>query len=205
VAGLQQSGKWLRRGLRRLYVKVATTCYRRIEVLARDLEALPGGELLPGFELRFLEKHELPAYQALRPGRPLQEALSRLARGDYCVAMWHQGRIVHAGWVATRQVYIPYLERDLLLLPSDIYSHDWYTLPSYRGRGIASARGVRMISHFRERGFRRSVMIVAAENELGAAQARTLGCRPLGRYAFLRLGRIHHPLMPFPEAAGRLL
>lgn len=194
-----------RRELRGFWQRVATTCYRRVDVYVRSLDGAPEKNSAPPCEVRLLQQEDLPAYYAMRPRRPRREPHERWLAGDSCMAVFHEGRIVHAGWIATSRVYIPYLDRELLLLPGDIYSHDTYTLPSYRSRGLGSQKGAHVFRHYRALGYKRSVVVVAIENRLGAGQVRALGYQKIGRYSFLRLGPAQHILMPFPSAAGRLI
>lgn len=194
-----------RRELRGLWHRVATTCYRRVDVYVRSLDGAPEKNIEPPFEVRLLSQDDLPAYYAMRPRRPRREPHARWLAGDSCMAVFHDGRIVHAGWIATTRVYIPYLDRELLLRPGDIYSHDTYTLPSHRSRGLGSQKGAHVFRHYRALGYKRSVVVVAVENRLGAAQVRTLGYQCIGRYSFARLGPLQRVLTPFPASAGRLI
>ena len=175
--------------IRILLMKLITTFYRRALVFARPIdETIP--ELNPRLKIVItpLRKEELPAYFQLRSDQPSDVIQRRLAQGDRCFAAWHEGRIVHTGWVTTKPRYESYLRRTLSLQPGDIFLYDHYTQPSHRSLGLAQARDVYILHHYREEGYQRSMAIVALENKAAFHPFKAMGYRSIGMFKCLRFG-----------------
>ena len=75
------------------------------------------------------------------------------------------------------------LERD------DTYIFDTYTAPEFRSLHLAQARAAFVANYYSERGFRRSLGLVALENRAGLAVPEALGYRRIGYYSALGVGR----------------
>ncbi len=144
---------------------------------------------LPGCEFALLAEGELDSYLALRPDQTEREIRSRLLAGHTCCVCWREGEIIEAGWSASGRVYVPYLDRDLLLPPGDVYNYDAYTTPARRGRGLYMAHNAFVARLHQQEGFARSVALVALENDAAAKVLARSGLVVEGRYAWLRLGR----------------
>jgi GNAT superfamily N-acetyltransferase len=175
-----------------LTMKVMTTFYRRMVFVSRPIDSIP--DLKPRLPviIRMITGEDLPAYREFSSFPSTDEIEARFERGHRCFAAFLDGRIVHAGWVATGRVYVPYLRRDLILLPGDIYLYNHYTLPEYRGYGLAKARGVHVLRHYQNEGYTRSSGVIAAENRAGFGPVKPTGYRPIGIYSYLRLGLWQH-------------
>jgi len=185
------SGHAVPSAVRTVLMKVGTTFYRRMILVERDLVPLPAvPDLSLPIEigpLRFPE--DSAALASFRPEQSSVSTLSRVEKGNLCFAVWHEGKIVHAGWVAVRRTWVEYLNRDLLLGERDIFIFDSFTLQGYRRRHLANARSAVVSDYFSERGFRRSLGLVAVENKPGLAVPDSLGYRRIGLYASLGVGR----------------
>ena len=177
-----------RRGLDTLKMKVVTTFYRRVIVLAFPLDAPFRSAAPPRLpvDLCILTEAELDAYLAFRPDQSRAHIRARLERGDRCFVCRHEGRIVDAGWAATGRVPVPYLHRDLVLPSGDVYVYDAHTLPECEGRGLYVARNAFCARHYQDLGFRRCLAVVAVENKVPLAVLRRNGARPVGGYTCLR-------------------
>ena len=168
---------------------MTTTFYRRALVVARPIdETIPAPNLRLPIVITPLRKEGLPAYLQLRRDQDSNEIRMRMAQGDECFAAWHEGRIVHTGWVTTIPKHEPYLRRKLILQPGDIFLYDHYTQPSHRSLGLARARDVHVLHHYREKGYRRSLAIVAVENKAAFRPFKALGYHSIGMFKCLRLG-----------------
>jgi GNAT superfamily N-acetyltransferase len=170
-------------------MKILTTFYRRAIVVARPID-----EMIPEMKPRLpivmtlLRETDLPDYIQLRPDQDLSVIKMRLANGDQCFAAWHEGRIVHTGWVTTKQKSEPYLRRELTLQPGEIFLYDHYTHPSFRRFGFARARDIHVLRHYREEGYHRSLAIVAKENKAAFLPFEAVGYRSIGMFKCLRFG-----------------
>ncbi len=178
-----------REGIQVFAMKTLTTFCRRVVVLARWLDdPIPHRPARLPVVIAMLTEKDLAAYSSFRPDQGEKEIQARLARGDQCFAASYEGRIVHAAWVATGRVYVPYLRRDLILQSGDIYLHDFDTLPGYRGHGLAQAGGVHVLQHYRQQGYRRDVAVVAVDNKIGLRLGRAAGYHTIGLYGCVRFG-----------------
>ena len=172
--------------------KVITTFFRRMVVVTKNVD--PGVKRLRlgiDAELRVLERADIPLYVAFKPFQAQAEIEQRLSRGHLCFAAFYQGRIVHAGWCATRRVHVPYIHSDIVLGPKDFYIYDSYTDPEFRRTGLVMARSSAMHVHFAERGFEKSYGVVALMNRTGLAIVEPAGYRSIGMYGCVRIGSLH--------------
>ena len=173
-----------------LLMKVATTFYRRMVMVDRELHPPPPMPHLP-FPVQFdlLDSPvDMDDARALRPTLSAKSIRERHDRGNACFAVRVEGRVAHSAWVAVDRVRIEYLSKDIVLDPADIFIFDSYTIPEYRNRRLAQARGAFVASYYSDLGFRRSLGLVAVENRAGLAVPETLGYRRIGYYKALRLG-----------------
>lgn len=170
-------------------MKILTTFYRRAIVVARPIDDRTP-ELNPHLPIviTLLKEEDLPIYFQLRPDQDRNMIKRRLADGDQCFAVWHEGLIVHSSWAATGQVYVPYLRRYLVLKPGEIFSYDSFTSHVHRNRNLAQTRGVYVFQHYLGLGYRRAIAVVAPENKAGLGVLNALGYHPIGLYACLRFG-----------------
>lgn len=175
--------------LQLLTMKVLTTFYRRMLLMIRPMD-----DTIPDLRLRLpvvfkeLTEKDLPDYSRFRPKQCPDLIRAHLAHGDRYLAAWYEGRIVHAGRLTTGRGYVPYLRQNLILHPDDVYSHDSFTLPAYRGYGLAPARHIHFMRHYRQQGYRRATCLVAVENRAGLRVMQKLGYQAVGLYSCLRFG-----------------
>lgn len=176
-------------GIRLLAMKVFTTFYRRMSLMVRPLDAtIPNLRPRVSVDIKMLTEDDLAAYNRFRPDQCANLIRDNLARGDQYFAAWHEGRIVHAIRVTTGRVYVPYLHRDLVLQPDDIYSHNSFTLPAFRGYGLSPARGAHVMRHYRQKGYKRMVALVVVEDKTALRAAQKMGYQSVGLYSCLRFG-----------------
>jgi hypothetical protein len=175
---------------RALAARALTTVYRRMLFLAYPLEELGVQRVrcTVAADFRVLGEDDAEAYARFHAAVPAAEVRRRLACGHRCYAAWHEGEIVDAGWAATGVVFVPYLDRHLLLGAGDIYHYESYTRPALRKRGLYMARNAFAARLNAAEGFRRSVALVAAENAPVWAVLTRCGLRTRGIYSYLRLG-----------------
>jgi len=96
----------------RLRIRIlAATVYRRVVVMERRLDhTLPEIAARVPVRPRLLARSDLESYAQLRPDAGAATTQRRLAQGHQCFALWHEGQIVHAGWAATRDAWVDYLD-----------------------------------------------------------------------------------------------
>jgi GNAT superfamily N-acetyltransferase len=174
--------------LRTAAMKVITTFYRRMFAFVCPLD-VPVPEQGPGGPaVVLLDEAQMADYCRLRPKQSPELVRRRLAAGHECFLVRQHGELVHAGWVGAGRVLVPYLNRDLLLEPHEIYTYDVFTRPDRRGQGHAVVRFQEMQRRYLERGYRSTFSLVAVENRAGMALTFKSQGRIVGTYRAVRVG-----------------
>ena len=96
---------------------------------------------------------------------------------------------MHAGWAATRDAWVDYLDCPFPLGAGDVYQFDSFTAPAFRGLDLAGARIAWMSRHLRDSGFQRLFAVVWPENTAGFRPLEKMGYRRCGWLRVIRLGR----------------
>jgi ribosomal protein S18 acetylase RimI-like enzyme len=187
---IQRSSSMLhQQGIHLLTSKILTTFYRRMFLMVRPLDSMIP-YLYPHLAVVFkrLTEKDLCISSRSWSDQYVNSIRAHLARGEQCFAALYEGQIAQVGRVAMGRVYIPYLRRYLMLQPGDVYFYDSFTLPAYRGYGLAPARAAYMMRHYRQEGYRRVVCLVAVENKSGLRSVQKTGYQSVGLYSCLRFG-----------------
>jgi GNAT superfamily N-acetyltransferase len=136
---------------------------------------------------------EIDAYMAFRPDQSIDEVRRRLDEGQQCFAVWHDRRIVHAAWAVIGRARIEYLSTEITLAPGEVWSHDVFTSPAFRGLGASPARMLEMMRYFRDRGYRRLVGAILPENRSSLRLGEKVGwTRCIGVIGYVGLGPWRH-------------
>ena len=164
--------------------------YRRVVVMECRLDRpLPDVTARVASRIALLAAEDVTALQALRPDLDPEVIRGRLARGHRCFAAWHEGRIIHAGWAATADAWIDFLDCAMPLEPGDVYQFDSYTEPRFRGAGVAGARVAWMARFFRDAHARRLLAVVWPGNPSAFRPLEKAGYRPCGGLRVIQWGR----------------
>ncbi|MGD2245869.1 MAG: hypothetical protein PVI11_04900 [Candidatus Aminicenantes bacterium] len=108
------------------------------------------------FHLSRMDENDIEKILTLRTGFYDPDILRRrLREGHICFMGWAHDRPIHLRWVFIRSVYLPYLHRNLVLRPGEVYGNETYTLPQLRKHGILVRAGFLVRKYLKERGFRR--------------------------------------------------
>jgi GNAT superfamily N-acetyltransferase len=157
---------------------MSRTIYRRLVLVERMLdEPLPPLEADVSLTFCLLSPDQAEEYCLLREASP-EAVRERLDSGHQCFAAYSDGRMVAVCWAAVDSARIDYLETELPLAGGEAYLYDSFTLPELRGRNVAGARGMHMIRHFREAGYRRLLAAYLPENKAAIQPILKLGYRP---------------------------
>lgn len=186
-------GRTLRLGLRKIASPVVETgalvlFVRELDQAMEDLP--PSSQHGHGYRVREAHPAELEAVRAgSDPGRAAETLRERFRRGHRCfVAEGPGGAVGHVRWVTGDPPWVPELRRDLLLAPGDAYFYDGFTRPDARRRGLDGLTRTAIFRALRERGFRRAVSYVRADNPAGL-RAAARWQRPVGTVRWVRIGR----------------
>jgi hypothetical protein len=165
--------------------------------LVRDLRLpIPDVPSHPPMRWTILTGAEIPTVSAINPLMSKDEIRRRWEEGQECFLCWIGSSLVHFRWETTKPAYLPYLDKTLQLLKDDLLVSDVFTHPTFRGSGIHSVSSYMGLRRSRDRGFARSIAIVAWWNapslrvtwqKAGYAVAGTVGYWNIGpwRYYFV--------------------
>lgn len=163
--------------------------YRRLLLLERSL-AQPISDFTPRLPVRIdaLKESEVADYLAFRPETARTRVSEALWAGQTCFTARHEGRIVSAAWITSRRAWIDYLGCELELDADEAYLSDAFTLPAYRGQGIAPALCLQQLRHLRQAGYRRVIRGTVPENQSALHAHAKSGFRPVAMLGSLRMG-----------------
>jgi hypothetical protein len=158
--------------------------YVRLYLIELDLGRAPP-DASGGLELEALE--DLGEYAAFRPD-DASAAAERARRGERCLVIRREGRIVSARWLATGTARIDVLGRDLGLAEDEVFVHAAYTSPAVRGLGLTTAAIGAYRRLLAAEGYRRVLAAVGPENRAALRSQRRAGYRRCGVVGYVRVG-----------------
>jgi SAM-dependent methyltransferase/GNAT superfamily N-acetyltransferase len=181
-------------GFKSLFFKVlGEAVYRRVVLFERPLDEpmIEVTSRLP-VTIELLRESQVHEYCGFRPEAVPAEIQRRLAEGQQCFVVRHEGRLVHASWAAFQRARIDYLAREIRLAPDEVYDYESYTLPEFRGQNLSPARLAWMIRTFRAAGYRRLLLVVVPENKPAFRAGQKTGFHPIGWMGYVRIGPWRH-------------
>jgi len=180
-------------GLRSFWFKLASALgYRRLLLLERSLTPTVARlDARPPLRFDILMPSEIDDHLAFRPEVKRADVLERLRSGQWCFIARHEGRIVSTCWATTQPARIDYLACVMALAAGDVYLFDAFTLPAYRGQGVAPALCGHQLAHFRGLGLRRAIRATLPENVPALRAHAKNGFRPFATIRSLGLGPWH--------------
>jgi len=177
-------------GPRSFWFKLLAECgYRRLLLIERPLDQ-PIADYTPRLpvDVAMLAPGELDDYLAFRPETTRRELADRLGAGQLCFVARHQRCIVAAAWVSLQPIWMPFLGCRIDVAPDEAHIYDKFTLPTYRGYGIANAVRTHHLKHLQRAGLRRATGVVLPENVSGLRDDVKGGFRTYGVVGRLKLG-----------------
>ena len=177
-------------GLKSFWFKLLSQCgYRRLLLVERALDQ-PIADFAPRLpvDVAMLAQDELDDYLVFRPGTTRREIAGRLRSGHMCFVARHEGRIVAAAWIAMQPVWVPFLGCRIDVTPDEAHVYDKFTLPAYRGHGIANVVRAHHLRHMQRAGLRRATGAVLPENVSSLRDDTKGGFRVYGVLGRIKLG-----------------
>jgi GNAT superfamily N-acetyltransferase len=177
--------------------------YRRLILVERLLsQPFPDVSARVPVCVSLLADGEIDAYMAFRPDQSIAEVRRRLDEGQHCFAVWHERRIVHAGWAVTGRARIEYLSAEIALAPDEVYVYEVFTSPAFRGRSAAPARVLKTVRYFRDRGYRRLLAAILPENRSSLHLGDKVGWDRIGMIGYVGLGPWRHAFCRIERGAS---
>ncbi|MDA8164093.1 MAG: GNAT family N-acetyltransferase [Desulfobacteraceae bacterium] len=167
------------------------TCYYLVEERAGK-EALQGVERrYEEYDLVLLTEEEVGPLAVLpgQAGTP-EERIDRLRRGHLCLAVKHGPEVAAFTWCCTREA--AFMGKRLALASRQAYLYDTYTLPAYRGRGVAVFLHRRLYRFLAARGRDRFMSIADCANRSSIRFKSKLHALFHGPYLYFGLWKRYH-------------
>jgi L-amino acid N-acyltransferase YncA len=130
-------------------------------------------------EVRALGVADAALYRDLRPDAAAGLA-QRLHAGHACFGAVSAGRVVAVTWVAVGPVKVPYLEREIVPGTGELYLFDIYVAPDQRGARLAPRIFTAVAEHYRARGYRQALCLIALYNRPSIRSHERIGFRRAG-------------------------
>ncbi len=111
---------------------------------------------------------------------------SRMKNGESCYVARHNGRICFYSWVSTGERVVNCDRKEIPIGKGEIYIRDCFTLPEFRGKGIAPYFYDYISGIFGDRGFKRAVAYVMGENYPSIRSFEKAGFSIYERVSFIK-------------------
>jgi GNAT superfamily N-acetyltransferase len=179
----------LRRGLQRIVKEVLPLPLRRIEYVVRA-RLLTESPVIPTpripVTIRLATIADLNKFKGVATFSEIKAYAKRFARGHFCFMALYRDRLVAYTWAAVE--VDPKLEGAAVRLkPGDAYIGFIFTVPAYRGQGIAPVLAAYRSHYLKELGYQRTIGIVDMKNHAALELGRKLGNQTIGRATFQRI------------------
>lgn len=140
-----------------------------------------------GIDLRVIERDEFTEFA--RDFKKLGLNLERMFEDvDLIVAATSNGEIVHWELVAfENESYVMEIERSIHICPNSAYIYGGYTVPAYRGRGIATKVLEKAFNYLREKQFQTAYALAGRDNLPILRVMQKLSAQRIGVVTFIKL------------------
>lgn len=91
-------------------------------------------------------------------------ALKRLEKGHLLFVVKDGDKMIFYQWVELKEVSIPFIDLSFSIPDDKAYMAYIYTVPDYRGKGIASKAKPFILKHLQENGYRKVFLAIAPDN-----------------------------------------
>jgi GNAT superfamily N-acetyltransferase len=166
---------------------LAELCYRRLAVFELALDA-PPPQLQAHVPITVVPLADIDDCSALQPELSHDEIARRLAAGHSCWLARTGDTVVATCWVASGELWSEYLGRRVPLAPGEACTYETLTTPSARGLNIGPALRGWVARDLHDRGYRRLLATVLAENAPAIRLVEKLGYRRVGTIGYAALG-----------------
>jgi len=132
----------------------------------------------PGFEVRVTEMvpDNVGEYLQFQSNLSREEYLDRLRHSQICFAVRDSaGTLASITWTAVGRVRIEFVGREVALQEDEVYLYDSYTDPDFRGKRLQPFLCGRILTRFRNSGYRQAVVLIAPENRSNIASRMRSG------------------------------
>lgn len=115
------------------------------------------------------------------------EAEERLEAGHLCFVAEKNGNIVFYLWVCFNNLYLNELEMEMRIEPDSAHFYSNYTIPEYRGMGIATIAMARALDYLFQNGVKKIYGLIYSDNIPSQRVVKKTGFRKMGEVTLIRL------------------
>ncbi len=175
--------------LKRIAVKTLRMIYIYNEIIVvekklYDTDSHAQAKIL--FDLRFVQKDDFP-----KVANRLKEFYIDLEKNfkdaDICAIAEIDGVIIHLSFVALSDIYVPELLKRIRINSDSAYKHATYTVPEYRGFGIAPKVSEELFIDLNKRGIEKVYSLVMKSNLSSLRYWSKVGARKIGTITSIRI------------------
>jgi RimJ/RimL family protein N-acetyltransferase len=139
-----------------------------------------------------VEKEDLAAVDEYFDGWfDKEHAIRRLEAGHVLFAIKHKGRMIFFQWLEFQKVEIPFLELSFCIPDKTACMAYIYTVPEFRGKGVASKAKPLVLDYLRQCGYQRVFLEISPKNPISQRVNKKFGFKEyqtviFRKFSFLR-------------------
>ena len=118
---------------------------------------------------------------------PEKEALKRFQKKNLLFAAVKSNLAVSQNWSEPYEADVWVLKLKIKLSESTIYTSRLYTIPEYRGKGLATKTKLYMLKSLKDLGFRKAFLVTGEKNKVSQAVNRKFGYKSYQKVNFHRI------------------
>lgn len=169
---------------------------RNVKLITRDYS---------GYEIRYATTADVELMMRAGVSRELFE--HRLHRGDNCVIVLNEGKVVTWSWAATGRLFLK-LSGVTIDLPNDsLFLYDVFTIPEERLKGFITSCFKLQLEHFHKQNRQVIYGVIAASNTGSLKTHYRMGFELAGETFYLKLCGIkfaRYAIWPFEHRGARI-
>ncbi len=110
--------------------------------------------------------------------------------GNTCIVAEIHGEFVHWTWVAFNEAYVTEIGRKIRLNSGSAYMYAGYTVPEYRGLGIAPKAMGKILSYLHKRGIKKAYALIRPDNFQALRYTHKVGFKKIGMIRFIGISKL---------------
>jgi len=110
--------------------------------------------------------------------------------GNICIVAEICENLVHWSWIAFNETYVSEIARRILISSDSAYIHAVYTVPEYRGLGIAPKALEKICSYLNDRGIKKAYIYTHCGNSPSLRAAHKAGFQKIGTITFIKVCKL---------------
>jgi hypothetical protein len=127
--------------------------------------------------------------------RPKDVLRNFLSHGQICHVAEIDERIIAYVWWEQNTFGLPKLGRDFKLTPAEIYTHSWFTLPSFRGKGVFQTLFFQAAKDMGQTSDITNIVVLINQTNIASQKtANNMGARRIANVGFVSFAgiRLHY-------------